>query len=181
MPPNDETLVGRSRPFDMSADELRERTQSIRVLVRALCDPDLRVLQQDRSFLLNMALWRLTEFGRTNRLKYGIRYRSRQVVDGPSAAITHEHVVPRKWIVGALLQHPSYADDFLKCAVACVVTKDEHVRLSRVDRNGSFFGWERYVVADIEVLDAAERFRRLDLEPLSHEQRKLLESLPEVR
>lgn len=68
--------------------------------------------------------------------------------------IRHEHVFTRKSLVEEMLARPEKVEEILReKAIACVVTKDEHVRLTRFDKTHS--GWDRYRAAGISVFDVA--------------------------
>ena len=92
--------------------------------------------------------------------KYGIRYRSKAVVNGGNPVI-HEHVVPRNWITDSIL-HTGSVEAMRGLLVACLVTEDEHRRLhraetSRPEEPSLELGWERYrtLVPPIDVYDMA--------------------------
>lgn len=60
--------------------------------------------------------------------------------------LRHEHVFPIKFLVGEMLNDPACVADVLtNKAVACLVTKDEHLLLKGSD------GWARYERAGISV------------------------------
>lgn len=128
------------RPFDV--DDAAGRVASARRMVKhALAMSDVR--DRDRRWLVGMALWRLTEFERSDRYKYGIRFRTEAVVLGPAAAIQHEHVVEMVWLKAELFTLPELADATLDLAVSCVVTEKEHQWLKT--HGAGRFGWERYL------------------------------------
>jgi hypothetical protein len=65
--------------------------------------------------------------------------------------LQHEHVFTRKDITDRIIAEPERAREILRDAIACVVTVDEHRRLSRIGE--AMRGWERYTEAGIEVID----------------------------
>lgn len=105
--------------------------------------------------LLSIALWKWTEApGAAPHPKYNLRYVSRGVLAMDDAKVNHDHVWPRKWIIDELLSKNSWAPDALEdflgtYGIACVVTTDEHARLSGKTRTG----WQRYVDAGVDVWD----------------------------
>lgn len=99
---------------------------------------------------LSLAIWEVTvaEGG-----KYGTRFRSTDSLR-PGAKLRHDHVTERRKIVDELLVHPERLEEILGKAVGCVVTKDEHDRLTRISREQpDLGGWDRYQAAGVTVVD----------------------------
>lgn len=67
------------------------------------------------------------------------------------AEIQHEHVVPRTVLVDAMLAAPRRVPEILASSIACLVTEEEHRRLSAVA--AGLQGWDRYRAADVAVVD----------------------------
>jgi hypothetical protein len=64
--------------------------------------------------------------------------------------LRHEHVYTRKRMIQALLKaSPEESREILKDAIGCIVTADEHRRLSTFDKTHE--GWERYRKAQLRV------------------------------
>ena len=85
--------------------------------------------------------------------KFTARFRSRSALEAPAGTVQHEHVFPMKdlW---ALVRGPVRPAQLLPLVAACVVTRDEHRRLSAYDRNpNARFGWLRYMECQIPVVD----------------------------
>ncbi|SDL43609.1 hypothetical protein [Tessaracoccus oleiagri] len=106
--------------------------------------------------LISIGLWKWTEAeGFPPHPKYHIRLRSVGSIDVErTAKVNHEHVWTRSWITGELLRRESWTLDDLRnfltqYAVACIVTTDEHARLSQSRATG----WERYREAGVLVWD----------------------------
>ncbi|MEX2659435.1 MAG: hypothetical protein WD232_07040 [Acidimicrobiales bacterium] len=98
--------------------------------------------------LLNVLIWHLTEADG----KYTCRYQSSGALTAPKGAkLNHEHVVPRKALIDRLLKAPGEQAEILGQAVACVVTKTEHERLSALKAPRE--GWDRYRAAGVRVID----------------------------
>ena len=112
---------------------------------------DLPVLEQHKRDLINGMLWTVTEA----RGKYTTRYRSKGALEAPSGTkLQHEHVFPRKQLVDRIMREPYAAREHLSTAIGCVVTVEEHRRLTAIDRTQpGLHGWERYVAAGITVID----------------------------
>ena len=84
--------------------------------------------------------------------KYSPRYRSRAALDSDEKFVQHEHIFPIKdlW----LLRTVRSLEATLNFAEGCLVTKEEHQRLSAEDRRiDRPYGWMRYLSARIEVVD----------------------------
>jgi hypothetical protein len=112
----------------------------------------LPILEQHKRELLSTMLWKLTEA----RGKYTTRYRSQAALDPPKGTeLQHEHVFERKQLIDEILANPGQARDIAKTAVGCIVTKEEHDRLTRMSRaRPDLRGWDRYEAAGIAVVDA---------------------------
>lgn len=105
---------------------------------------------------LSIGLWKWTEAeGVAPYPKYNTRYISAGVKDptGP-ASINHEHVWTRKELIQRLLAKKTWdveeLEQFLTAyGVACIVTVEEHGRLSTSKQTG----WSRYADRGIRVWD----------------------------
>src|SRR5258706_16022661 len=106
----------------------------------------LPILEQHKRDIVSSLLWQITEA----RGKYTTRYRS-QASKEPGAKLRHDHVFTRKDITARILATPEQAREILRDAIGCVVTVEEHRRLSPFDRTHR--GWERYNAAGIDVVD----------------------------
>ena len=101
--------------------------------------------------LLDICIWKITEVDG----KYTTRYRSRKAINNiDNESIQHEHVVEKKKLITELIENPGEYRSVLDKAVACVVTKEEHISLSKVKQELS--GWDRYKEAGIIVYDCLE-------------------------
>jgi hypothetical protein len=107
---------------------------------------DLPIMERHKRDLISGMIWKLTE----SRGKYTTRYRSRASME-KDAKVQHDHVFTRKDLVNRILAEPERAREILKCAIACVVTVEEHKRLTKVAE--SIHGWDRYHSIRIEVVD----------------------------
>jgi hypothetical protein len=154
-------------PF--AVPDVEARNASVKRAMQSLLDADLR--PDDLRYLLDMGLWRYTEFDK-NRYKFAIRYRTAAVLATEPVVIEHEHVVGRRWLLDQIAREPDKLDDILQLAVACIVSKPEHDLLWAVVG----FGWERYRAAGIDVIDTVT-MQRADLEELASAQRDLLRRL----
>jgi len=131
-----------------AVSDVEGRNASVRRAMQALLAADLR--PDDLRYLLDMTLWRYTEFDK-NRYKFAIRYRSSAVLAAEPVEVNHEHVVERRWVLDQILAHRDRLDEILPLVVGCLVSTIEHSRL----RSVSGFGWDRYLAAQIDVIDTA--------------------------
>jgi hypothetical protein len=113
-----------------------------------------------RRRLVDEAIWFWTERGKPSR-KYKLRYRTvaaleRQHSMGFTKAdkdggLAHDHVHERASAVTKLLAPANDASKVLGSLRSCVVTKDEHSRLSTAQAHVA--GWARYRAAGIIPID----------------------------
>lgn len=111
----------------------------------------LPILDAHKRDIINGMLWTITEA----RGKYTTRYRSKGAFDAPKGTkLQHEHVIPRKQLVERIMREPYAAREHLSTAIGCVVTVEEHRRLTSIDRTQpGLHAWERYAAAGITVID----------------------------
>ena len=111
----------------------------------------LNILESHKRGVIDGMLWSVTEA----RGKYTTRFRSTAACNAPTGTkLQHEHVITRKELVTAIMREPHRAGELLSTAVGCVVTVDEHKRLTQVTRQQPHLhGWERYTAAGIEIID----------------------------
>ena len=119
------------------------RASAIR-LAEVIVAADGPILPTHRRRLLSTTVWKMTEADD----KHNLRYRSKAALDATSRSdVRHEHVIPRGVLVQRMMDEPHRVAEILSEAVACLVTKEEHLRL------GPGTGWDRYRLAGIEVVD----------------------------
>ena len=122
---------------------------SARRLVKLLVGAD-DLYPAHRKESIKLALWYVTE---AEAGKLNTRFRSRASRE-PGAVLRHDHVYERAKMAERLIAHPDELDRILDLAVGCVVTKEEHARLTAVSRqHPDLDGWRRYRAAGIEVVD----------------------------
>jgi len=104
--------------------------------------------------MLSHSLWFVTETEGTS--KYRTRFMSRRAVRKIAKRLHHEHVIPRKVLVDAMMREPHRAAEIANTAIGCTVTRKEHEALAAVQKTEpSLEGWDRYRRAGIEVIDTA--------------------------
>lgn len=111
----------------------------------------LPILDGHKRDLINGMLWAITQA----RGKYTTRYRSQGALKAPlGTKLQHEHVIPRRQLVDRIMREPYAAREHLSTAIGCVVTVEEHRRLTAIDRTQrGLHAWERYAAAGITVID----------------------------
>lgn len=112
-------------------------------------------LQPHLRELLSILIWKWTEAHGKYR---GCRFWTPRALEAPQG-LCHEHVVPRKLLVEALVAAgPESAEEILETmAVACVVTHAEHSQLPDVSWEELLANpWARYDAAGVEVVDTLE-------------------------
>jgi hypothetical protein len=125
-----------------------ERRASARRAIEAILSLDL--YPRHKGDLLNICLWKLTEAGG----KFGTPYWSRAALAAPRGELQHEHVFQRARMVAALIEGRLTSAAVARRAVGCIVTRDEHRRLSAVSRaDPALDGWARYARARVSVVD----------------------------
>lgn len=132
-------------PYVKHPDAEARRASAIR-LAQVLVATD-GIHPSHRRHALTNAVWWYTEAD--GKLK--VRYRSSGVLAGGAVKVHHEHVVPRKNLVDRMLADPDAIPEILASAVACLVTVEEHRRLTALPP--SVEGWDRYRAAGVEVRD----------------------------
>ena len=141
-------------PDDATEDERRFNSSLALVNFARTC-PELH--PDHRRRLLNEAIWFWTERGSPSR-KYKLRYRTVAALalqrsvgfTKASKYLAHEHVHERASAVAKLLVLTNDASETLRSLQACVVTRDEHSRLTAQSR---VEGWARYRAAGIVPID----------------------------
>lgn len=102
--------------------------------------------------MLSHSLWFVTETEGTS--KYRTRYMSRKAIGKDTKQLHHEHVIPRKVLVDAMVKEPHRAPAIAATAIGCTVTRKEHEVLTALDKaEPGLEGWERYRRAGVVVID----------------------------
>ena len=153
---NDQNAFERHRDAD-------NRIESATAIIEALLP--LKIDEKMKRRFLSNCLWQITQA--EGRNKYDLRYRSKASLTAPPRDRRHEHVRRRKNMVDLLLRPHADVRDIVKAAQGCVVTKDEHTRLTEFDQlHPEVDGWERYRLAKVRVIDMTTRravkFRELE-------------------
>jgi hypothetical protein len=125
--------------------------------------------------LIGEMIWRITEgdgllseekrTGYKKHLTYiseSVKKR-RDVGNYDISDLIHEHVFKKSRLVDKLIANPVGIDEILKNAIACVVTKEEHKILHKLDKTDKEIdGWERYIKARIGVWNERNKEWKID-------------------
>ena len=142
----------------------KQRINSANILIKLLLThkkQGLEVIDRHYEELLTILLGKITEA----HSKSKTLYRSQCSIEEKSM-LQHEHVYQRKTMIKALVNANSELDvsNILLTAVACIVTHDEHKKLSQFDY---LYGWERYERAGILVMEmSGNKPKQVDLRML---------------
>lgn len=130
-------------------DAASKRTSALRLVeVIAPLDIDDAIKRK----MLSHSLWFVTETEGTS--KYRTRYMSKRAIGKDPKQLHHEHVIPRKVLVDAMVKEPSRAAEIAGTAIGCTVTRKEHEALTKLDKAvPGAEGWDRYRRAGIVVID----------------------------
>ena len=137
-----------NKSFQERADA-KARLKSAITAMRAILQ--LSILPAHKRELLSVCLWKVTE---ASGSKYQTRFRSKKSLKTLRKEWQHEHVYQRRFLVDRLMKNPRSLQSVVTTAVGCVVTKEEHIRLSAASRkNSKLDGWARYRAARVPVID----------------------------
>lgn len=121
-----------------------EIIESATVVIEGCLTPS--VLERHQRDIISGLLGTITEA----RGKYTTRYRSRLSME-TGAKLQRDHVFTRKDITDRIIAEPERVRETLRDAIGCVVTVEEHRRLSRI--GPTVRGWDRYRDAGVDVID----------------------------
>jgi hypothetical protein len=152
---------------------------SVTIAIRHILDiPDdgNKIIVHHKKLLLSQMIWMFTEAdglmteGKRTNYKYKLTYisedtkkkRDRLGEDSKEyiKGLRHEHVWIKNRLIKKLLDNPRHLDEILKNAIGCVVTKEEHTRLHKVDKE--IDDWNRYIKAKIRVWNDRKKAWKLD-------------------
>ncbi len=141
---------GYQKPYVPKADRELRLQAAIAAADFALAQTEMHPTMRKR--ILVQATWEVTEVD--GKLTPKFRSPAAMSYDGPKyhSVLRHDHVFTRAGLIAQLLKDPSTTEQVLRAAVACLVTQDEHTRLSAFDTMHE--GWDRYLAAQVDVLDA---------------------------
>ena len=139
--------------MDVRTFDWKENPDATRVVASAkhaikhILSMEAPVIEEHKKSLISRMLWKVTEA----HGKYTTRYFSEKALTCTKHEQRHDHVWTRRKMVQSLIDNPMRLDEEINRAIACIVTKEEHRKLSEFD--ASYDGWERYKMAKIRVWD----------------------------
>jgi hypothetical protein len=114
-----------------------------------------------KKIFLSLMIWLITEaYGKHNTDYYSEEVKKIKKRTGkiPKIGVIHEHIYRRKYLVDRLLSSPNKAEEILKEAIACLVTKKEDSKLTKIDKTKEAEGFNRYKEAGIEINENLSRY-----------------------
>ena len=130
---------------------LPEQLAEIKLLLDAIRKLDISPALQKR--MLVHTLWQVAIVTGNTQSSFIGQFRSEGVLRERGLKIERDHIYRKENLVRQLLEPSPDLDLIVSRAHCCVVTKDEHDRLGRID--GQIDGWNRYRAAGIIVYDMA--------------------------
>lgn len=144
------TRRGHQLPYRPGEDREERLASAVALATWAITTDGLH--PQHRVRIAKQAVWFATECD--GKLTPRMRTRAAMEYDGPNhnSVLQHEHVIPMRVLVERMQASRGDIEGIVREAPACLVTREEHQRLTPLDR--THHGWDRYREAGIEVLDA---------------------------
>jgi hypothetical protein len=137
-------------PYRPGEDREERLASAVELATWAITGEGLHL--QHRVRVAKQAVWFATECD--GKLTPRMRTRAAMEYNGPNhtSALQHEHVIPLRVLVERMQACPGDVEVIVREAPAYLVTREEHQRLTPLDRTHQ--GWDRYRAAGIEVIDA---------------------------
>lgn len=120
-----------------------KRIESAIMAINALLPLDLYLSHKKE--LLSTCIWKITEADG----KYNLYFWSEGAISAHHKDLRHEHIFERKELISRLLSGED-AELVVQDAIACLVTKDEHIALTASKKSG----WKRYKDCGINVFNS---------------------------
>lgn len=136
-----------SKPY-VRVSDFDARLADVKKVLASILQLDIHVQMKKR--MVGYVIWEIAEYLNGN---FKGRYRSKGALI-PGVPIQRDHVNQKARIIERLLANADQVDTILSDLVHCVVTKEEHERLTAYSKlNPELDGWDRYRVAEVEVMD----------------------------
>ena len=132
------------KPFKARVD-LDQRLAEIVMVIAAIRTLEIHAVTKRE--MIDRALWLVAELSGN----FSPRYRSDSALRMLGAKIQRDHVFPRSTLIALILEGKEPLRDIIDRAVCCLVTVEEHSRLSIAPPE--VIGWERYRFADVIIRD----------------------------
>ncbi len=141
------TNTSHGKPYIEPADLHNNLQDAVRLLEGLLA---LNISLPMKKRMLNHEIWQVAIASGS----FKPRYRSAEVIKGNGDKIERDHVFQKKALIERLLQKPHEAEQVVKSAISCAVTKAEHDKLTQHSRtHPEDDGWTRYQNSGITVYD----------------------------
>jgi hypothetical protein len=127
--------------------DLRKQFQDIATLIDALLKLDISKPVKRR--MLNHAIWEVNQA----QGRFSDRYRSSTAISNVGVEIQRDHVFQKKILIDSLLQNTQDVNSVLRKATCCVISREEHTRLTRHRKEMQVDGWLTYIGCGIVVHD----------------------------
>ena len=121
-----------------------KRIESAIMAINALLPLDLYLSHKKE--LLSTCIWKITEANGKHNLCF---WSEGATISISKKDLRHEHVFERKELISRLLSGED-TKLVVKDAIACLVTKDEHIALTASKKSG----WKRYKDCNIKVFNS---------------------------
>lgn len=147
--PLSKEVHGIEMPYILTEQLKKQKQDAIRIIKLILADNEISDNMKEK--VIDVMLWNITGIGEGSLGQYLIRFRSTNSINNKDSELRHEHVYQRKNLRKLILTEGALSQETIDNIIGCVVTKEEHEKLHKVDK--SLDGWDRYVAANIEVQD----------------------------
>jgi hypothetical protein len=144
------------KPFKPRID-LAQRLADIEVVLAAIQPLDIHL--STKREMLDRALWLVAELSGD----FTPRHRSDGSLRTLGIKIQRDHVYPRSSLIASVLSGQEPLSEIVGRAMCCLVTEDEHRRLSMVPPET--IGWDRYRFAEVVVRDMSSYLVRTEQMP----------------
>jgi hypothetical protein len=136
-----------SKPY-VRVSDYDARLSDVKKALAGILQLDIHVQMKKR--MVGYVIWEMAEYLNGN---FKGRYRSKGAMI-PGVVIQRDHVNQKARIIERMLANPDQIDAMLSDLVHCLVTKEEHKRLTAISKsNLDIDGWNRYRMAGVEVMD----------------------------
>ena len=140
-----------------SSPTLVQELEDIGVVIETL--RQLPIATRLKKGMLDAALWQVVFATGNTQKKFMGPYRGETVITRPGLKIQRDHAYRRVTLLSELFGPSPDLDSIIdRAQCCCIVTEDEHRRLTAIDIDG----WDRYTAANIVMYDMRHG-RRVDV------------------
>jgi hypothetical protein len=138
------SLQRHRKPFRERPD-IHRRLTDVVLVIKTLRALDLHASTKRK--MIDRALWLVAELSGD----FAPRHRSDGVLQNLGVKIQRDHVYPRAELIASILAGNEDLSEVVARAICCLVTKEEHNRLSEIPPHVK--GWDRYREAAVIYRD----------------------------